>query len=73
MSGEKTHEIHDRRRARNLAVLFGVLGVAAALFLVTVLKLQIFAASPFAKSFKPQIGKTQEDVLRARDAEGAAE
>lgn len=66
MSGEKHHELNDRRRGRNLATLAAIGLLAAMIFSVTILKLQQNAASPFAEQFNPQI-----DLMRERARQDA--
>ena len=59
MSGEKHHEIYQRRRTRNTVVALGVATLAAVLFAVTIVKLQAAAANPFSAMFNPQIEQMQ--------------
>ena len=47
MSLKREHEMHERRRGRNLAVLAILLGVVALLFWVTLAKLGENAANPW--------------------------
>lgn len=47
MSGERQHDLYDRRRGRNLAVAGAILGLAALIFTVTVVKLQENSVNPF--------------------------
>ena len=47
MAMKREHEIHGRRRGRNLAVLAILLGFAALLFWVTLAKLGENAANPW--------------------------
>ncbi len=43
----REHELHRRRRTRNLAVLAGLVGFAALLFTVTIVKLGANAGNPW--------------------------
>jgi len=43
----RDHEIHSRRRGRNLGVLVVLLGVAALLFFVTIAKMGGNAGNPW--------------------------
>lgn len=43
----KDHELHKRRRGRNLAVLIVALGMVVLLFAVTIVKLGPNAANPW--------------------------
>ena len=51
MSGDAESDLHQRRRGRNLAVLAALLGLAALLFIVTIVKLGENAVSPFVEFF----------------------
>ena len=48
MSFEKEHELHQRRKGRNGAVLAVLIGFAALLFAVTIVKLGDNVANPSA-------------------------
>lgn len=58
MSGDKPHDLYDRRRGRNLWVAAALAGVVALLFTVTVVKLQEGqnARSPFYEYWNPNKG-----------------
>ncbi|MEO1328109.1 MAG: hypothetical protein AAFW46_00440 [Pseudomonadota bacterium] len=47
MSGADNHELHRRRRGRNLAVGGVLLALVALMFAVTIVKLSQGPASPF--------------------------
>lgn len=48
MSFEKReHELHSRRRLRNVAVLIALLGLVAMLFAVTIVKMGAMAGNPW--------------------------
>ena len=44
---QRDHELHTRRRGRNLGVLAILLGIAALLFLVTIVRMGGNAANPW--------------------------
>ena len=46
MAIQKDHELHERRRGRNLGVLGALIGLVVLLFLVTIVKLGGEAANP---------------------------
>lgn len=47
MMDKREHELHGRRRGRNLAVLAALLGVVALLFAVTIVKMGAHAGNPW--------------------------
>ena len=44
---KRDHELHRRRRGRNMGVLLALLGVAALLFWVTIAKMGANAGNPW--------------------------
>ena len=44
----KDHELHKRRRSRNIGVLVAALALVVLLFAVTIVKLGPYAANPWA-------------------------
>lgn len=49
MSGDREHELHRRRRGRNLAVGGLLLGLVILIFAVTIVKLGQNAQNPFTQ------------------------
>ncbi|MCI4663249.1 MAG: hypothetical protein MRY74_00875 [Neomegalonema sp.] len=66
MSGERDHELYQRRGARNWAVGLTLFALIVLVYVVTIVKLGVNVTSPFAENFKTGLKYRDETPIAKR-------